>query len=315
MVYRLFLYIIAITITFTMGGCGKGNAPDISADQQRSLANELNNRELYPQAIEEYNIYLEKYSIPPEIRANILYTIASIYFERLRDYQNAMAYYIRVKNLYPGSKIINDVNKQIIACLERMDKSSDAAQALSEATNLDKSQVPQNKPGEVVAVIGDRKFTQGDLDFELERTLKRLPPQMRPKELSRDQKIEFLKQYLTIELLYNTAKRKGLDKEKEIVDGTFEAKKMLMAEMLRQQELTDKVKIANTDIELYYEKHKDEFTEKDKDGKIKRQKTLQEAQEEVAKKVQTEKENEVMNDLFMRMMKAQNVQIYQDKIK
>lgn len=313
MFHWLLLYVTMITLT--IGGCGKGNTPDISADQQRALANELNNRELYPQAIEEYKVYLEEYSVPAEIRANILYTIASIYFERLRDYQNAMAYYIRVKNLFPNSTIINDVNKQIIACLERMDKSSDAAQALSEATNLDKSQVPENKPGEVVAAIGDRKFTQGDLNFELERTLKRLPPQMRPKELSRDQKIEFLKQYLTIELLYNTAKRKGLDKEKEIVDGTFEAKKMLMAEMLRQQELNEKVKITNSDIELYYEKHKDEFAEKDKDSKIKRQKTLQEAQEEVARKVQTEKENEAMNDLFMRMLKAQNVQIFQDKIK
>lgn len=313
MFHKLLLYITMITLT--IWGCGEGNTPDISADQQRALANELDNRELYPQAIEEYKIYLEQYSISPEMRANILFTIAGIYFERLRDYQNAMAYYIRVKNLYPGSKIINEVNKQIIACLERMDKSSDAAQALREATNLDKSQVPENKPGEVVAVIGDRKITQGDLDLELDRTLKRIPPQMRPKDLSRDQKIDFLKQFLTIELLYNTAKRKGLDKEKEIIDGTFEAKKMLMAEMLRQQELSDKVKVANTDIELYYEKHKDEFTEKDKDGKVKRQKTLQEAQEEVARKVQSEKENEAMNDLFMRMMKAQNVQIFQEKIK
>ncbi|MCL5019313.1 MAG: hypothetical protein M1426_02395, partial [Patescibacteria group bacterium] len=293
MFHKLLLYITMITLT--IWGCGEGNTPDISADQQRALANELDNRELYPQAIEEYKIYLEQYSISPEMRANILFTIAGIYFERLRDYQNAMAYYIRVKNLYPGSKIINEVNKQIIACLERMDKSSDAAQALREATNLDKSQVPENKPGEVVAVIGDRKITQGDLDLELDRTLKRIPPQMRPKDLSRDQKIDFLKQFLTIELLYNTAKRKGLDKEKEIIDGTFEAKKMLMAEMLRQQELSDKVKVANTDIELYYEKHKDEFTEKDKDGKVKRQKTLQEAQEEVARKVQSEKENEAMN--------------------
>ena len=315
MAFKYFMMIPAVAVLLTTAGCGGGNIPSIPAEKQRAIANELFNRELYPQAIEEYRIYLDKYNISDEVRANILYTIGNIYFERVRDYENALAYFLRVKNLFPESPVIGDVNKQIIASLERMDRSVDARQALREASSLDKSQVPDNKPGEVVAMIGERTVTQGDLDFEINRALKRLPQQMRPKEITAEQKLEYLREFLTIELLYNTATRKGLDKDKEVLEGTFEAKKMLMASVLRQQEIEDKVNITNADIELYFNNHKDEFAEKDDEGKVKKYKTLQEVQSEVAQKVQELKQQQVMDDLLLRIMKAENVQIFQEKVK
>lgn len=311
---RIFL-LLSLALLLCLFNCGGRNIPDIPAEKQRALANELFNRELYPHAIEAYKRYLDNYSVSDEIRANVLFTIGTIYFERIRDYENALAAFITAKNLYPDSPIIGEVNKRIIASLERLDRSLDAQQALSEAARLDESQVDKKRPGEVVARIGEREITQGDLDFEIRRTLRRLPPEMRPGEFTKEQKLHMLRQHLTIELLFNTARRMGLEKEKEVIEETFEAKKMIMASLLQQREIENKVTVTDADIKLYYTEHMDEFAEKDEKGTIIRRKTLEEAWNEAAAKVHEKKAQQALDDLIERAMKAENVQIFQEKIK
>jgi len=295
--------------------CGGEKEYEVSADKIRNYANELYNKGLYVQAIEEYRRYLDNETLPERIQANINYTIGNIYFDRLNDYQNALAYYLKVKHFYPESELVNNTNQKIIACLERMDRSSEAGQVLKEATSLDESQIPENKPGEVVVVIGERKITLGDIEFEMNRELERTPPELRPKDIGKNEKMAFLKQYLTAELLYNKAKRMGLDRDKEVIEGAFRSKKNLMAMKLLQDEFKNKIKIDKEDLELYYEKNKEEFAEKDEDGKIKKQKSFDEAQEEVYNAVLLKKQQEIMDDLLTNLMEAQDVKIFDDKIK
>ena len=38
-------------------------------------------------------------------QANVNYIIGDIYFERIRNYRNALAYYEKVKHLYPESSL------------------------------------------------------------------------------------------------------------------------------------------------------------------------------------------------------------------
>lgn len=204
-----------------------GGKNDVSAEKVRGYANELYNKGLYVQAIEEYKNYLEKENVSGGIRASINYTIGNIYFERLMDYQDALAYYLKVKHFYPESNLINEVNQKIIGCLERMDRPSEAMQELRETTSIDKNQVQKNKPGEIVAEIGDRKITLGDIEFEMNRELERTPIELRPKNIGKEEKLAFLRQYLTIEILYDKALRMGLDRDKEVIDGTFQAKRVL----------------------------------------------------------------------------------------
>ena len=308
---KIILVLFAVLLIY----CGGESRYDVSAEKIRNYANELYNKGLYIQAVEEYRRYLDIENIPDRIEANINYTIGNIYFDRLNDYQNALAYYLKIKHFYPESELINNTNQRIIACLERMDKSSEAEQVLKETTSIDKSQVPENKPGEVIAMIGDRKITLGDLEFEMNKYLEQTPAELRPEKVGKNEKLAFLRQYLTSDLLYNKAKKMGLDRDKEVIDGVFSAKKNLMAMKVIQDEFKNKIKIDKEDIELYYEKNKENFDEKDEDGKVKNQKSLEEAKEEVYNEVLLKKQQEVMDGLLMNLMQAQDVKIFEDKIK
>ena len=101
--------------------------------------------------------------------------------------------------------------------------------------------------------IGKKEFTQGDLDFEIGQ----LPPYIQSQLNSKNSKIEFLRQYLAEELLYDSAKRKNLDKDKEIIEGTFKAKKGLMAQKILREEIQKLVSINQSDVELFYKANKD----------------------------------------------------------
>jgi len=92
----------------------------------------------------------------------------------------------------------------------------------------------------------------------------------------------FLQQYVVGELLYDSAKRQGLDKDKDVVEGAFRAEKSLMAEKVLQKELQDKVKVTPADVELYYKAHKDKYVQRDKDGKTKRELSYNEAAQQAA---------------------------------
>ncbi|MDQ7052891.1 MAG: hypothetical protein Q9P14_08375 [candidate division KSB1 bacterium] len=174
---KRFLFIglaaFGLMIAAGLGGCQKSGSR-LPAQKVRDLANALYNRELFEQSIREYERYLNNYELSEEEQANVSYTIANIYFERLKDYENALAYYIRIKELYPNSAVMDEAEKRIIESLERLQRSADAQQALAEATFLDPSKVQKKRPGEVIAKIGNREITTGDLEYEM----KQLPPFM-----------------------------------------------------------------------------------------------------------------------------------------
>ena len=308
---KLFILLMIMFSVF----CSKNGSTDVPADRVRAYANDLYNKGLYVQAVEEYRRYLGSTSVPAPLRANIIYTIGNIYFERLLDYDNALACYLKVKHFYPESDFLDSVNQKVVVCLERLDKASDARQVLRETTSLNREQGVEKKPGEVIAVIGDREITLGDLEFEMNREMEKMPVEMRTKKIGKGEKLSFLKQYLTSELLYNKAKKMGFDRDKEIIEGVFQTKKSLMAFKLLRQEIEEKMKITDNDLELYYEKNKEEFAEKDKKGRVKKQKSFKEAKKEVYQKVAGQQQQKIMDGLLEEMMKIQGVKIFTDKVK
>jgi len=298
-------------VVIMLAGCEQKETPQFDGSQIRDYANALYNRELYQQAIDEYNRYLTEYELQPSEAANINYVIGDIYFERLHDYENALTYYLKIKHLYPESELLDEVNKKMVACLERLQRSADAQQVLEESAALDPSQAQKSRPGEVVAKIGKREITTGDLEYEINQ----LPPYVRAQLSSKSKKADFLKQYIATELLYDTAKRKGLDNDKEVIEGTFQAKKNLMVQKLLQEEVSKEVEVNESDIELYYKAHKEKYAEKDEEGNIERMRPLEEVRSQVRQDLIREKQEEAYNRLVQRMMRAEAVEIYEDKLK
>jgi len=277
----------------------------------REYANALYNRELYPQAVREYQRYLDLYDVDDEQRANINFVIGNIYFDRLHDYENAMAFYLKVKHVFPESPILPQVNRRIVTCLERLQRSADAKQALDEATSLEPETVQTSHPGTVIAKIGYREITSGDLDHHIGQ----LPEYLQSQFTDRKAKLNFLRQFVATELFYDAAKRKELDQDKDVVEGTFQAKKSLMVQKYLQEEIADQIHISNDDIELYYKANKDKYVERDEKGNVKRQKPLDEVRKKVAEDLMRENQQKAYEELLQRMMTAEKVEIYDDRVR
>jgi len=308
--FRLSILVIVAPALVVLFSCTEQQKPLLDADKKINLANTYYNNELYKAAIKEYEEYLLYYPVQENKQANIYYQIANIYFERLNNYEKALENYLRIKYLYPESNLQSDVGKRIVNCLERLERSQDAQRILDRETALKPDEVAEHRPGAVIAKIGKQEITQGDLDFEIEQ----LPPYLQSQFNSRESKIEFLRQYLAEKLLYDSAKRKNLDKDKEIIEGTFRAKKGLMAQKILREEIQKMVTINQSDVELYYKANKEKYAEKDENGKVVRQKSFQESGQQVAQDLFQERQQEAYQKLLERLMKAENVTIFEKRI-
>lgn len=292
-------------------GCSSSDKPRVDGDRVREYANALYNRELYAQSITEYQRYLDLYDVDATQQANVLFIMANTYFDRLHDYPNAMALYLKIKHVYPESSFSRDVDKQIVACLERLNRSADAKQALDEATSLDPEQVRESRPGTVIARIGDREFTTGDLNFQLNQ----MPDYMKDQFKSREAKIELLRQMVANDLFFDAAKRQGLDSDNEVIEGAFQAKKSLMVQKYLQHEIAGRVNITPDHVQDYYKANPEKYAEKNEDGTVKRQKPFQEVQQQAAEDLAMEKQQRAYQDLIQQMMEAEKVQIFSDLVK
>lgn len=285
---------------------------------QKKLAEEYLNQSLYAKAITAYEEYLKDPTLTRDKRANISYIIGNIYMEDLSDYSNAIAGFVRAKVFSPSNPNISEINKKIVMCLERLGRPVDAERELSKLTSLKKPEAAgeTKKDAVIVAKIGDRNITMAELDKEMEK----LPSYLKDAYKEKGKKADFLKQYIAGELLYGSAKRRGLDNDSDIVDSTYNIKKQLMVEKLLQEEDALKVEEpALTDLKLYYEAHKDRYAEeiKDENGNVteSREKTFDEAKDDVAQDYFTEKRQDKLNVFINGLMKAEYVVLYDDALK
>ena len=308
---KLFVLLLSFFQLAIIVGCGQQQEPNLSKEEARNYANELYNRQLFKQSAEEYEHYLDAYNLNDTEQANISYMIGDIYFERLKDYENALAYYIRIKYLHPKEELRTEVDKKIVACLERLERTEDAEQTLKESTSLEPETEQTKRPGAVIARIGSREITQGDIDFELSQ----LPPALRSQYNTKEKKLEFLNQYILTELVYKSAKNMGLDKDREVLEAAFQAKKSIMVQKYLQDQISKEVKVQPEDVELYYQANKDKYVEKDDEGKVIRQKPFDEVQQQVAQDLVLQRQQEAYRRTAERLMKAEGVQVYDDVLK
>ncbi len=305
------LIIFSLLFTIIILSCNQSKQPQLPVDAKLNLANAYYTNGLYEASAQEYLDYLNNYEIDVNRQANTYFTIGNIYFERLNDYEQALTYFFKVKYLYPESNLQGEVGKKIVNCLERLNKTTDAVRIVEQEAALDKESVKDNLPGKVLAEIGSRKITQGDLDFEISK----LPVYVQEQFQDKQHKKEYLQQYILQELLYDKAKRQQLDKDNSVIEGTFRAQKALMAEKILQAELKNKVKIEPADIELFYLAHKDRYTEKNDKGEVIRQKEFREAQQQVAQDLAMDRQQQAYQQLLSQLMKAENVKIYENRVR
>lgn len=110
------------------------------------------------------------------------------------------------------------------------------------------------KGDDVVAVIGDRDITVS----EYEQEVAMLPPVYRGIAISN--KRQFLDSLINKQLLLEEAKRLHLENNENVKKLFLRAKDEIMIQELIGMEITDRIKINESDIEEYYHANKDKYT-------------------------------------------------------
>lgn len=286
---------------------------------QKRLAEAYINQGLYEKAVDSYERYINSTGLALEKKSNLSYIIGDIYMDYLSDYNNALANFVRAKVYYPANSSASEINKKIVACLEKLGRSVDAEREMLRATSLaagGKEDAPKSEEKSVIiAKIGDRKIAMRELDKEIER----MPPFMRDSFKEKEKKLELLRQYITGELLYDSAKRQGLDNNKEVIENIDFSKKQLMINKLIEQEVESKLEQpGEEDLKLYYDANKDKYAEEKKgeDGKTtKVQRGFEQVKDTVRDDYMSMKRQEKIKVLLDNLRRAKDVLIFDDQIK
>ncbi len=275
-----------------------------------NLANAYYITGLYDAAVDQYRYYLVHYSPVFEQQANTYYTIANIYFDRKHDYSKALEYYFKIKYLFPESHLQGEVTKRIVTCLERLGRPVDASRTMESSAALKPEPNPFGRPGEVVASIGPRDISTGDIEFEISR----LAPQQQSALQSRESRLEFVRQLVLREILYNSARRMNLDENPEIVEQTHQNRKSLMVDKVVELKLQETINISADDVELFYLAHKERYVEKDKKDKVLRQIPLGEIFNQVAEELAMDRKQQAYQRFTQELMNAEKVRIYDHRV-
>ena len=299
-----------------MTGCGKNTAiTDEEVTARISLAAQMMDKGLYDEASEEYRAAFDTIGVSNKKRANISYLLGNLYFEKMKNYEKALGWYIRAKHYDPQSPVMQQLTERTVSCLERIGRSLDAQNVLSGATYL-AGEETRREPGKIVAQIEGRSITMGELDNEIQK----LPPEEQKKYRDNPEaKLEFLRQYVNNELLFNMAKRADYQKDPRLREQVENFEKMLLVSRIYKERVADAVNITPEEVRQYFEAHKadlakalarDNNTSDTKTSALTDRELFEKTAPRIATLLKTQKAQEKESRLLEELMRTQKVVIY-----
>jgi len=226
-----------------------------TAEQQRALAVSLQTQGLTLQSADAFKDYLSRFDVPASERASVCYSMGKMYFDQ-QSYEESLVYFSQAELADPTAAFIPDIGRLKVTCLERLGRSADAQYALKKQTALDPTTVPPSKRADVVARIGSEEITVGDIHDELQQ----FPPQQQKQFSTPEMKSELLKQIIIRRLLADKGRKLGYDREAAFISQRTKIEDGLLAQKVLAEEVAGKVVIDESDVKLYYEAHKNEFS-------------------------------------------------------
>ncbi|MGL1933783.1 MAG: SurA N-terminal domain-containing protein [Fibrobacterales bacterium] len=280
----LILSVLSLIGCQTPGGYG--------VDELETMASALRQQELYRASIEVYESLLNNHTLENKKRANVLYQIATIQKDNLADYKGALASYTKIKAIAPKEKFNGNLNKYMVLCLERLGRSLDASQQVSEVVTLNKKVEPVS--GTVVAEIGDQKITLE----EVENTFGKLPEESIKKQ-------QMAQNYIGTILAARAARRKGLAEVPEIKQQIAQLETQILAQATIKEELKD-VTVVESDVINFYNANKAQYGDTVSYDQVK---------QKVHQDYMMQKQNVLVSQYIDKLLKADDVKLYMDKIK
>ena len=114
----------------------------------------------------------------------------------------------------------------------------------------------EQKSSAYVAKVGSATITQDDVN----REIKGLPDQIQKMFVGPEGTERFVDELVKKEILYQEAKKKGIENNPDFQKKVEEFRKLTMISLLLEKEIEDKAKVTEKDVKDYYESHKADMT-------------------------------------------------------
>jgi len=136
----------------------------------------------------------------------------------------------------------------------------------------------------VLATVGSEKITEESVFAPLSM----MPPQLRSRYETAEGRKKLLDRSVQMSLLSQEARRLNIDKKEAIARRVKEMSDQLIVQELTKQEILDKIKITDADVQQYYNQNKNSFV---KEGKIRVCLIMLQAKDSETEQVKTQKMN------------------------
>jgi len=255
----------------------KGPSAVLPSEQQKKLALKLEKQGLNTASAAAWKDYLANTALGAEDAARIWYRIGKLCQDE-NQYAMALESFYRSEGFSQPKDITSEVARHIQECLESMGKLAALRYDLTDRVGINAESTEGesgNAGNALVAEIGPHKIMKSDLDRIIEQRVDQQLSQLAsylPEDQVRQKKEEilkqsstnkqremFLNQYLIEEVLYRKARESRLADESRVKAALNSMERSLLASKLMEKELADAIKITPSDLETYYEAHKQEY--------------------------------------------------------
>lgn len=263
----------------------------LNREQYRQAATALFQQQLYGDAIAMYDAYLKSQAITSDDAPKVLYQMAVIAQDQMRDCQQALAKLTVLKALYPDANFNGQVGQRLVQCLETVGRSADASHTLSRLTSLnptDTASLPSE--GQVVAEWNGRAITLG----EVAQAFGKLPDDARGR-------YDATRSYVAQLVVAAAARRKGLNQDSKVKEKLGQIEDQILAsEMLRSE--VQLPSPSENDLKYFFEGNKPRYAVGADSGK-----SFQDLKARVATDWQREKMGEQTNAYVENLLRSAQV--------
>jgi tetratricopeptide (TPR) repeat protein len=299
---RAFLWSFWCLLTVTgvallLSACSGGQAGRI--EQHKRLASELDNNGLHQAAIEEYEKVLGFDGLTDRQRGNINYLIGRLYFEDLKDYTNAAAYYIKAREYDPEGSFATEATRNLVASLEKLGNVLDARRQLGSATDIDHKPTDDDA---VVARIGKRDIWLSEIEDQIQL----LPPEYQSQLLGSQARIQYVHQYVGVELLYNAAIRENYLADPQVQRQQEQMVKRLVVDRFVADKVMTSSQIDSVDVRNFYGANRDSLYQ----GA-----SFDSVRSRVYRDYQTQKAEVAYNEYIMNLAQAEQVEFLDHNVR
>lgn len=285
--------VVSIFIALFFGACNQGSNA-WSADHYRRAATALHEKGLYSETADIYKQYLHSSVISGNDIPKVLFALGNLYLEKLSDPAQALANYTMIATFAPDETFGGELGPKIVACLEQLGRSTEAKSTLQSLTSLNEptsTSAKTNNGTQVVAELGDRKITLG----EIEEAIGGLPKGT----LEQNQIVQ---QYIAQIVLAESAERKGLNKKPAIQNKI----QFVRTQILAQANLSSEIQIpqpSENDLKTFFQAYQSKYASESLA-------TFEAAKEKVLQDWARQKQGEAYQAYIQKLLSSDRVRFY-----